>query len=70
MMRAVYPLLGNRRQGQIDLALASYVRKPVGGQNKKITEAQAAAVRCRRSAGESAQMIADDYGYQSGTCTP
>jgi len=62
VMQAVYPLLGKRRQGQINAALASYIRRPVGGQNKKITAAQAIAIRRRRSDGESTQLIADDYG--------
>ncbi len=61
-MRAVYPLLGNRRRQQIDTALACYVQKSRGGQNKKITAEQAAEIRERRDLGESAQLIADDYG--------
>jgi DNA invertase Pin-like site-specific DNA recombinase len=61
-MRTVYPLLGDRRRQQIDTAVACYVQKSRGGQNKKITSAQAAEIRERRDRGESAQLIADDYG--------
>lgn len=54
------PLMGERRQAQIDAALATPA--PRQGDGPKLTLEQATEIRQRFTAGESAIALADEFG--------
>jgi transposase-like protein len=60
LMTRLRPLMGERRQGQIDLALASAFTKPHGKQ--KVAAAQVDEIVRRFRSGESAEALALEYG--------
>jgi DNA-binding NarL/FixJ family response regulator len=65
LMRELYPLMSERRRGQIDRALTNYVYKPnKKGQNQgfsKLKDAQVIEIKRRLAAGESQKTIADAF---------
>lgn len=62
LMKQLYPLMGQRRQTQIDKALAHYHPKehPTLTRNK-ITEEQVLEIKKRLATGETAKSIAQDF---------
>jgi hypothetical protein len=58
LMKQLRPLMGKRRQGQIERALNSYTKKPPTRANAKITEAQAYEIKLRLKNGEKPSTIA------------
>jgi hypothetical protein len=64
-MQALYPILGQRRRGQITNALADYVYKPDrrGSNNSfsKLQEADVKEIKRRLASGEVQRVIARDY---------
>jgi hypothetical protein len=63
LMRLLRPHMGQRRQRQIDAAIASYrVRR-----NGKLTPEQAAEIRRRFRAGEQAIPLAAEFGVSKWT---
>jgi hypothetical protein len=63
LMRELRPLMGHRRQGQIDQALARY--NP--NSRWKLSQAQADDIRSRLSAGVKATILATEYGVGRAT---
>jgi len=60
LMKELRPLMGRRRQSQIDAAVASYRRKP--NPTYKLTQGEVLVIRRRADAGEELRVIAKDYG--------
>lgn len=62
LMQQIYPVMGQRRQKQIDRALENYVYDPHGHTTQaKITEDQVRAIKKRLAVGETAKSIAQDF---------
>jgi hypothetical protein len=62
LMRQLYPLMGKRRQGQIDRALEGYIYNPHSSITySKVTEEQVRAIKKRLAKGETAKSIAQDF---------
>lgn len=57
-LQAIYPLLGSRRQAQIDEAMRRHESRP----QHRIKPEDWSAIWARRDAGETYQAIANDYG--------
>jgi hypothetical protein len=62
LMKQIYPIMGQRRQGQIARALENYVINPHRNiTQSKITEDQVRAIKKRLVNGETAKSIAQDF---------
>jgi hypothetical protein len=62
LMKQIYPIMGERRRGQIDRALENYVYDPNANTTQaKITEAQVRAIKKRLATGETAKSIAQHF---------
>jgi hypothetical protein len=62
LMQQIFPIMGQRRQGQIDRALENYVYNPNANTTQaKITEEQVRAIKKRLVTGETAKSIAQDF---------
>lgn len=66
LMRRLRPLMGQRRQQQIDKALASYVGRLAGDNSRKLTAEQAAEVR-ERVKTEPVAALSREYGISRAT---
>ena len=66
LMRQLYPLMGKRRQEQIDRSIENYVERADGkGENNaqsKLTSDQVVEIKRRLACGESVKLIAEDQG--------
>jgi hypothetical protein len=63
-MRLLYPLMGQRRQGQIDKALETYIELPKHVQHHvaaKLNEEDVRKIKRRLAAGDRARLIAADF---------
>ncbi len=61
LMRKLYPVMGQRRQAQINRALESYIYKHKPLPTPKVTEDDVRAIKKRIAAGEMAKSIAQDF---------
>jgi hypothetical protein len=65
-MQRLYPLMGRRRQAQIEKALNSHIEIPMSqgehNPSAKISEAQARIIKERLMNGDRMQIIAQDFG--------
>ncbi len=67
-MRRLRPLMGQRRQGQIDSAIRGYIyHEPSGSRhhNAKLDEKSVVAIRDRLAEGESQTTLAHSYGVDT-----
>jgi hypothetical protein len=58
-MQLIFPIMGQRRQTQIDVALKAYAERRK--KRFKLTEEQVTAIKSRIAAGETAKSIAHDF---------
>lgn len=65
LMKCLRPLMGIRRQSQIDQAVAAYIEHPPWFQ--KITSEQAEEIEQRRAAGEKPNDLAIEFGVTKWT---
>lgn len=69
VMHQLYPLMGVRRQGQIERALASHDPHYRSHRQGTLSDAQVLEVYRRAHAGESLKIIAKDMGVSRSICT-
>ncbi len=67
LMKLLRPLMGVRRQAQIDAALASYIPRGPGDNTRKLTWEAVREVRRRCAGGESTEKIAQDFNVSGNT---
>jgi hypothetical protein len=65
LMRAIRPLMGHRRQEQIDRAISSH--RPKGVFKRKISDKQASEIVKRFRDGESARELAEEFSITRWT---
>jgi len=62
LLQQIYPIMGLRRQQQIDRALSNYIINPQQNiTTPKVTAEQVRAIKTRLAAGETAKSIARDF---------
>jgi hypothetical protein len=70
LMKLLRPLMGQRRQGQIDEVIASYAPKghPMGEQHPqaKLNEEKVRDIKARLEKGEKLRLLAAEYGVDTG----
>ncbi len=67
LMQQIRPMMGQRRQGQIDAAIASYVDKSgVNHPNVKLTVEQVREIRRRLANGEKLTKLAAEFSVDKG----
>jgi hypothetical protein len=69
VMRQLRPLMGTRRQKQIDRALAAYNPHYRSQVRSKLTESQVSEIYRRAWQGESLQRISQDLGVSYNVCS-
>jgi hypothetical protein len=67
LMRQLYPLMGKRRQEQIECALASYDPNKHKRNTSKLNDDQVLDIYKRAHAGERQKMIASEYNIDRST---
>jgi hypothetical protein len=66
LMRELYPMMGNRRQGQIDKAISSH-RSHVARTRAGLSETDVLIIFRRAHAGEQRALIAQDFGITTAS---